>query len=364
MTSAGTLARYISWRFLTTILSVFALCLVLIFFVDFIELLRRAGKFGSVSALELFMITLLRLPSFSEIVLPFAVLIGSIGGFLMLSRSSELVVIRAAGISAWQFIVPGIAVACGLGMFAVGVYNPIAASSKAASERMYAEAFGKEDSILTSRGSGAWLRQDGVDGQSILHAKLASNQGQTLTRVTALQYDRDLNFFERIDSESAELRDGRWEMHKTWVNAVGREPEYHDNYILSTYLTPTQVQTSIGSVFSISFWELPNFIDLAEKAGLPALDHRLQYQMLLSRPLLLAVMVLVAATCSLKSFRFGNIQSMVIAGLGGGFAFFVFAETSRNLGLSGLAAPVVAAWAPVVIAGCLATTVLLYQEDG
>lgn len=346
------------------ILAVFGLCLVLIFFVDFIEMLRRAGKFGDVAASDLFVITLLRLPSFSEIVLPFAVLIGSIGGFLMLSRSSELVVIRAAGISAWQFIFPGVAVACLIGIFAIAVYNPLAAEAKVVSEQLYADAFGKEDTILTSRGSGAWLRQDGADGQSVLHAMIASNQGKTLNHVTALQYDRELDFFERVDAESAQLRDGRWEMSKAWVNAPGREPEYHERYLLSTYLTPTQVQTSIGSVYSVSFWELPGFIDLAEKAGLPALGHRLQYQMLLSRPLLLAVMVLVAATCSLKSFRFGNIQSMVIAGLGGGFSFFVFAEVSRNFGMSGLAAPPVAAWAPVVIAGCAATTVLLHQEDG
>ena len=52
-------------------------------------------------------------------------------------------------------------------------------------------------------------------------------------------------------------------------------------------------------MFSISFWDLPNFIQIAERAGLPATQYRVQYQLLLSRPFLLVTMVLIAATCSL-----------------------------------------------------------------
>lgn len=365
MTAAGILARYVSGRFTLAIVGVLGLCMVLIFMVDFIELLRRSGKLGSVPAPVLVWMTLLRLPSFSEIVLPFAVLIGSIGGFLMLGRNSELVVIRAAGVSAWQFILPGIAVAFVIGVFAVLAYNPLAAWARAESERVYIEAFGREGSILQSRGSaGAWLRQDGADGQSVIHARGVADQGMSLSQVMAFQFDRSGALAERIEAEAARLKDGRWEMSGVWVSAIGREPEFHDTYILSTYLTPTQVRDSLGSVETISFWELQNFIAIAEKAGLPATRHKLQYQTLLSRPFLLVVMVLVAATCSLRAFRFGNIQGLIVAGLAAGFGFFVLAELSRNLALSGLAAPAVAAWAPAIMVCCLALTVLLHQEDG
>ena len=78
MTAARTLARYISWRFLVAILGMFLLFMVLIFFVDFVELLRQSGKYGSVPMPILIWMTLLRLPSYSEMVLPVAVLIGSI----------------------------------------------------------------------------------------------------------------------------------------------------------------------------------------------------------------------------------------------------------------------------------------------
>ena len=364
MTAARTLTRYISWRFLLAIIGVFALCMVLIFLIDFVELLRRSGRLGNVPVSMLAWLTLMRVPSASEFALPFSVLIGSIGGFLMLSRSSELVVVRAAGMSVWQFILPGVLVAFAVGIIAVTVYNPLAAQTRSASERLYTELFGKKVSLLKTKRAGAWLRQEGVDGQSVIHAKNTANNGLSLVGVTALQFNKDGNLFERLEAESAQLKDGRWELRRVWVSAVGRQPAYYDNYILSTYLTPTQVTTALGSVYSLSFWELPEFIDIADRAGLPAVKYRLQFQSLLARPFLLAVMVLLAATCSLRAFRFGKIQTMVIIGLSAGFTFFIFSEVSRNFGVSGLAAPEVAAWAPAGIAGFLALTVLLHQEDG
>ena len=168
ISAAGTLARYFSLRFLIAMIAMFILCCVLIFFVDFIEMLRRAGNYQEdVPGLLLAWMTLLRLPSFSELTLPFAVLIGAIGVFLMLSRSSELIVVRAAGISVWQFILPGLIVAFLLGVVFVLVYNPIAAAARGQAEQLYARAFDRDNSLLKTKNAGAWLREDGADGPSV-----------------------------------------------------------------------------------------------------------------------------------------------------------------------------------------------------
>ena len=365
ISAVGTLARYFSARFLIAMLAMFLLCCVLIFFVDFIEMLRRAGNYsGEVPGLLLAWMTLLRLPSFSELVLPFAVLIGTIGVFLMLNRSSELVVLRAAGISVWQFTLPAMIVAFLLGVGFVLVYNPIAAVARGQAEDLYAAAFGRGESLLKTKGAGAWLREDGSDGPSVLHAGEVLNQGLELKNVTVFQYDRDHRLTERIEAKDAVLKDGRWELTNASVTAVGQEPEIYQSYLLSTYLTPTQVRDSLGTVLSISFWDLPNFIQIAEKAGLPATQYRVQYQLLLSRPFLLVTMVLIAATCSLRGFRFGSVQINAVFGLAAGFIFFVFSEMSRNFAMAGLTSAVAAAWVPVIIAASLALTVLLYKEDG
>ena len=61
-------------------------------------------------------------------------------------------------------------------------------------------------------------------------------------------------------------------------------------------------------------------------------------------------MVLIAATCSLRAFRFGNVQLNALGGIAAGFAFFVLAEVSRNFAMAGLTSAMAAAWVPVIIA--------------
>ena len=129
----------------------FALCTVLIFMIDFVELLRQAGKGGNVPAWLLAWITILRLPAYTEILLPFAVLVGSIAALLMLARKSELAVMRAGGMSVWQFLRPGFVVALLLGVLSVMVYNPLAAAARDQAERLYADAFGRESNALAGR---------------------------------------------------------------------------------------------------------------------------------------------------------------------------------------------------------------------
>jgi len=364
MRRARTLRRYIARRFLLTISSTFGLCAILIFMIDIVELLRQAGKFGRVPSFEIAVMAFLRLPAYTEILLPFCVLVGAIGALLLLSRKSELAVMRAAGMSAWQFVRPGMTIAFILGLLAVGAFNPLAAWSRAESERRFAIAFGRDLSPLRTDGSGAWLRQDGADGPSVLNAASVAERGRRLHSVMFLLYDREGRFVERIDGKGANLRDNHWEVEQALVSKVGREPERFDSYMVSTYLTPERVTDALGTSLALSFWDLPGLIEVTEKAGLSADRFRVQYETLLVRPVLLLTMVLLAATVSLRSFRSGGIQTMVIAGMLGGFGFFLLSEISRQIGVAGLTSPFLAVWVPVAMAGCGTLTVLLFQEDG
>jgi lipopolysaccharide export system permease protein len=235
-----------------------------------------------------------------------------------LNRKSELIVMRAGGMSVWQFLRPGIVVALLLGVFAVTVYNPLAAAARSEAERLVAEAFGGEASLLASTGGESWLRQDGADGQSVMSARAVADQGLSLTGVIAYQFDPRGRFVERIDAAKASLSDGYWELQKAVVSRPGREPEVFDAYTVSTYLTRERVGDALGSEIALSVWQLPSLIEVAERAGLSAARYRMQYAQLLSRPALLMAMVILAATVSLRSFRSGGIQTMVIAVIVGG----------------------------------------------
>lgn len=364
MFAARTLRRYIALRFLAMTIGAFLVCAMLIFMIDLIELLRQSRNAKTLTLPKLAWIGFLRLPSFSELLLPFAVLVGAIGALLSLSRKSELTVMRAAGMSAWQFIRPGVTVAALIGLFAVFVYNPLAADAKAEAERLMAEAFGKEVTMLSTEGTGPWLRQSGSDGQSVMTAKAVSDKGLSLAGVTVFRYDREGRFIERLNAERATLQTGYWDLRRGFASRPGQDAERFETMKLLTGLDRERVMDAFGTVETVSIWELPGVIDMAEKAELPAARFRVQYQLLLSRPLLLVAMVLLAATVSLRSFRQGGIQTMVVTGMVGGIGFFLLTEVSRQVGLAGLVSAPVAVWTPVIVACLTAITVLLHQEDG
>ena len=92
--------------------------------------------------------------------------------------------------------------------------------------------------------------------------------------------------------------------------------------------------------------------------------YRLQYDVLLARPLLFIAMVFVAASVSLRFFRFGGVADMVLGGVAAGFMLYVATELMEDLGACGLISSAVAAWFPAVVGSLLGTLALLYQEDG
>src|SRR5215207_5320643 len=126
----ATLERYLALQFTKTILAVFATVFALVFLLDFIELMRRAGDAQGATPGVMAQLSLFRTPAVAEQVFPFAVLFGSMAALLQLSRKLELVVARSAGVSAWQFLQPGVLVAALIGIVSVMAYNPLSAYLK------------------------------------------------------------------------------------------------------------------------------------------------------------------------------------------------------------------------------------------
>jgi lipopolysaccharide export system permease protein len=361
------ISLYLTRRFFGSIMIVFFICLGLILLVDFAELLRRTSDVANVRASTVLGLALLHLPTFTEQIFPFAVLFGTMGALLRLSQRSELVVMRSAGLSVWQFLMPGLIVALAIGIFSTLVYNPIAAATREKADRIEAEMFGRKNvagGTLQTTSAGAWIRQEGKDGQFILNATTALNGGIELRGVEIHIFDKDGNFISRLDARKALLKNGFWQLEDALLTSKDATPEHFSVYQLPTNLTPTQVRESFASIETISFYELPGFITLSERAGLAATRLRLQYQTLIARPWLLMGMVLIAATVSLRLFRFGHILPLILGGIGAGFLLYLTLEIAKQLGRSGLIGVVPAAWVPVIVAMLTGLTILLHQEDG
>jgi lipopolysaccharide export system permease protein len=356
-----TFGRYLTQRFLRAILSVFGTFFFLIATLDFVELMRRAGDSPTATTPSIIQLALYRAPSVAEQIFPFAVLFGGMFALLNLSRKLELVVARSVGISAWQFLQPAALVAGLVGLVSIGIYNPIAAELKQRATMLEASLFARTGQVV---GKEIWIRQRSTDGQAIIRAAAALPDGIGLAQVAFFTFSPDGGFSERIEAKQAVLYRGYWELSEVRVISATEEPQSYSTYLVATTLEPDQVRQSFTPPDSVGFWSMPTVLDRTQKAGLDTTRYQLRYEALRARPLLLIAMILVAASVSLRFFRFGGVTRLVVGGVAAGFVLYVATQLSEELGSSGIVNASVAAWLPAIVGTLLGALALLHQEDG
>jgi lipopolysaccharide export system permease protein len=360
----GTLARYFGLRFFNSLMAIILGLLLLVVLIDYIEMMRRLGNAPNAAPFDIVKVSLFRVPQMIERLFPFCLLIAAMFCYLNLSRRLELVVSRAAGMSAWQFTAPAVVVAMLVGVFGTAAFNPVAAVLAERSKRLESELSGETKSSFQQTSSGFWVTQGSGPGYAIVNAASSREQGLQLSAVTAFVFDQGGHFVERAEAKAAVLQPGSWRLDEARVYRPGAPPMNHASYSIETTLTPTQVMETFSTPETVPFWHLPHFIDTAKRAGLTAAGYHLQFQKLLARPFLFASMVLLAAAFSLRFFRFGGVQKMILAGVTTGFLLFVMSKVTDDLSKAEFLPPIVGAWLPVVIGSLIGVVALLHQEDG
>ena len=369
-----TLSFYIGRQFVSAILLSLLVLLLIIGLIELLELVRRASSVArGVTFVVIAEMILLKLPTTAEKMYPFAFLVGGMITLSRLTRTSELVVARSAGVSVWQFLFPGMASALLLGMLFVGIVNPIAAATIARFDRLENRYLTNTPSTLSVLPSGLWLRQVGEQGISfraapveeyILHAARMEQSTLTLQKVTLFLYGSEEKFLGRIDAQLATLSAGQWSIKDAILSAPGVEPETVTQFTMPTRLTMAQIEDSFSAPETFSFWALPAFITVLEAAGFSALNHKLHFHSLVALPLLLMGMLMLAAVFTLRQPRRGRTGILVIAGVSAGFALYFATNLIYALGSAGHLPVMLAAWAPSLLVTMFAGALLLHLEDG
>ncbi len=370
-----TLALYIARRFLSITIATFLAVFMLVVIVDLVELMR-ANRRGGADFGDLIGMALLHAPSVTITAAPFTVLLSAMMCFALLARSSELVVTRAAGVSAWRLLTPAVVAAGALGVFAFAVYNPAASAFASRFELLEQRYFDRTSSSLAVSAGGLWLRQGGEDGQTVIRAKRASGNIDRLWDVSIFQFDPDDELYRRINARTAVLQHRAWRLNGVHFWELEELPSSEtsakaqtlasqvDEMSIGTDLTVERIQDSFAAPQTISFWDLPGFIGLLEDSGFASNRHRMHWHSLLASPVVFIAMVLIGAAFSMRHARFGGLGIMALGCVMAGFGFFILSDIATALGASGTVPVIVAAWAPPISAILFALGLLLHLEDG
>lgn len=363
-----TLFQYIARHFLFAVFLATLGLILITSMVDVVELLRRASGKQHIPFGVILELTALRIPFRAEKLMPYGVLIGSMMALTRLTRTHELIVARAAGISVWQFLAPAVAVVMTLGIFMATVFNPLSAALLLRFEHLEGKYLSNSPSLLSISASGLWLRQIEHDmdhvGEHIIYTMRVSQGTMEFSNVIVFTFDKRHAFTERLDAARAVLEEGVLHLHGVTRSIPGRPQQKVDTVLLPTTLTLNHIQDSFASPESMSFWHLPSFVSMLENAGFSALRHRLYWHSLLAGPFLLVGTVFLAAVFSLRLPRRGKVGMLVVAGIVSGFTLHFLTDIVFAFGSAGTLPVMLAAWAPSVVVIMIGTALLLQLEDG
>jgi len=353
------LARQYGWNFLFLL----SILLGVVYLFDTVELLRRGANYDLNLGLTAKM-SLFKLPEVGQLILPFAILFSGIYTFWSLTRSNELIVIRSAGFSAWQFLTPVLLTSLLIGIVATTVINPMSAVFLKKYEHMEVKYLNKKNAMIDVSQNGIWLRSQQGEKYTLLRAAELDPKNWRLNNIIVFFYDQNDTLLKRMDADTALLRSGYWEIQNVYIHDSSPEPVFEKTVILKTDLTATEIEDSFASPETLSFWELPSFIKTMEETGFPATRLKVHYQSLLAQPFFFTAMILLAAAVSLRPSRFGSTTSLVTLGIMIGFFIFFLGNILHAFGISQNIPVLLAAWTPTCVSLLLGVSTILYLEDG
>lgn len=365
MRISRTLNRYMAGIYFRNLMMGLLILLGVVYLFDTVELLRRAAKRDEVPFTLVLEMGLLKLPEVGQLLLPFAILFSAMFTFWQMTRRYELIVVRASGLSVWQFLAPVITVAMACGIIMTTLINPLGALLLGRFEHLESAYLNIETPQITLLEEGLWLRQESESGHVILHAAKVKLPEWELHGVMALFFGDQDRFERRLDAKKASLQEGQWLFHEALSHASNEnQTSVIPLVALPTALTAAQIEESFAAPEALSFWKLPGFIKTMDSTGFDSAALKVHFQALLAQPLLYAAMILLAAAVSLRPPRFRGTFALVTLGVIMGFMVFFMSSFLQALGATHQIPVLLAAWAPACISFLLGLAVMLNLEDG
>lgn len=302
----------------------------------------------------------LRVPAIVQTFLPFSVLLGTLVMLLQLNGQSEVVAMKAAGLSAHQILAPmmacGLAVAAAAFVFAERVGSPAAAQLNAWKSVDYARVIprgGAQRDVYVRAGDDI-VRADRVIGTGrateLRDVAVFERQDGTLhhlMRAPAARFD-DGGVLVLTGAVALDVATARTGPPRT-VRLEGLNP---DQFTLAN-VDPDQMNT----------WELAAAIRELEASGRPTAQLKPGWWHKFSAPLSAALMPLLAAVAGFGLARSGQLFVRAVAGMALGFAYFVADNFALAMGNLGAYPPWLAAWGPVLLFLLIGETVLIRTEE-
>ena len=354
------LAFYMVRLFITRTLAVLVALVLILMTLD---LLGESAKILAVPGngdADLWRYVGLRIPMLISRFLPFSALLGALIAFVGLNQNSEVVAMKAAGLSAHQILAPLIVASIGLSGLLFAFNEMVVVNSTRA-----VTAWSDNDYKPVPRASGIFSNVWVLNGDDFVRVRLAGGtpfiaQGITIYDKSGTMIERRINAARAIPRPQS----NDWLLEDVSVYDANMNVERHlPSMVAMQGVTPTQLTLAKVDPTELPYWTLKKRVAELEAAGRPVDEQRAGLAHKIASPLSTLLMPLLAAVAAFGLARSGQVLLRAVMGMALGFAYFVVDNFSLAMGNSGTYPAVIAAWAPFLLFLLIGETVLIRTEE-
>ncbi len=364
MSVFGLLFRYFAKQHLAwTSLAVFSLT-VIVSIIQTVELIRRVGVLkNNQKDVNFFILSLMNLPTVIDVVLPFAILSGSMLCFHSYNKTNEFVITRGMGTSIWSALSPALTSAFCVGLFFVMAINPIGSFTAKQYDKQMVAIFGTDDRNLSVTAEGIWLRDRQKERQLIIHGDALDAENVSIINPVVYLFEDPNGLKARLRGSEMLLTDAGWMIENTFIWENDGSSRDLGTMMLSTNIGTLDIERSTEPPHTIPVYTLQSFIQMLKSSGLPAVNHSIHFHQLLALPLLMVGVTMLAARFTLSNVNRSTRMHLFTRGVLIATGIFVYGYLLQVLGSSYRVPPVIAGWAPAITILLTGATLLARLDE-
>jgi lipopolysaccharide export system permease protein len=355
-----TVSFYMARTFVLRSLAMLALLVLVLQFLDMLSESGRIYAYPGNDQLALLHYVSLRAPEIASRFLPYSVLLGAISTYYTLNQNSEVIAMKAAGLSAHQLLAPMIVAAIGIALLSFAFNDRIVSRATAALNQWQKVEYGP---MPIDRGDriNVWTRS----GDDLISVKQVKGKGDAAILNGITLYDRTGGELKAVITAPQGHREGKgWRVAqaKRFDVASGKLSNL-GSVVLADGVRPDQFTLATVDADGLSFMQLHEAIGDLQAGGRPtkALEGDMWHK--ISGPLSAILMPLLGAVAAFGIARSGKLFIRAVIGMALGFTYFVIDNFALAMGNLGAYPPMLAAWAPFFLFLMIGEAVLIRTEE-
>lgn len=350
------LDRYTTKEFLRYFALILISFVALYLIIDFFEKIRMfiSNKATLYQILSFFLFSI---PLTMNQMLPIGMLLAAFITYRTLTLHSEIVALKACGISLYRTARPviliGVLVCCLA--FVIGEFVTPYTNQRANYIKLVQI---QKQEMGTFKRNQVWYRgKEGIYNFRVFDQRTSSLQGITIYYV-----DNKLRLLKRVDAERGEWRGGKWTFYNLIITTFepGLFPKLESSpfQVVALTETPENFQSAQTDAENMGYRELKRYISDLESEGYDATSYIVDLHAKVAFPLVNIIMVIIGLASPLRSEGRGKAQGLATA-ITVGFSYWLVFAFAISLGRAGVLPPLLAAWSANLLFGLVALFLFL-----